>query len=39
VIDRYQKIGAKIYRTDLMGAVEISSDGQDLFFRTASWIR
>ena len=39
VIDRYQKIGAKIYRTDHMGAVEISSDGQDLSFRTASKIR
>ena len=39
VIDRYQEIGAKIYRTDLMGAVEISSDGQDLSFRTASGIR
>jgi len=35
VIDRYREIGAKIYRTDLMGAVEISSDGQDLSFRTA----
>ena len=39
VINRYQEIGAKIYRTDLMGAVEISSNGQDLSLRTASEIR
>jgi len=39
VIDRYQGMGFKIFRTDLMGAVEISSDGQDLSFRTASGIR
>lgn len=38
VIDRYRETGAQIYRTDLMGAVEISSDGQELSFRTASGI-
>ncbi len=36
VISRYQKIGAKLYRTDLCGAVEVSSNGQDIFFRTPS---
>jgi competence protein ComEC len=36
VMARYQKIGAHILRTDHMGAVEISSDGQNLSVRTAS---
>jgi competence protein ComEC len=35
VIARYEKMGAKIFRTDLHGAVEVSSDGQRLFIRTA----
>jgi competence protein ComEC len=39
VINRYHKIGAQIYRTDQTGAVEISSDGQKLSFRTASQTR
>ncbi len=36
VIDRYHKIRAKIFRTDFTGAVEISSDGQDISIRTAN---
>jgi len=35
VIARYEEMGAKIFRTDLHGAVEISSNGQRLFVRTA----
>lgn len=35
-IERYQEIGAKVYRTDLHGAVEVSSDGESIFVRTAS---
>jgi competence protein ComEC len=35
VIARYEKTGAKIFRTDLHGAVEVSSDGQRLFIQTA----
>jgi len=35
VIDRYKEIGAEIYRTDLHGAIEISSDGKEIFLRTA----
>jgi competence protein ComEC len=36
VVQRYRATGAKIYRTDHAGAVEISSDGQKLELRTAS---
>jgi competence protein ComEC len=39
VIDRYQGINAQIYRTDRMGAVEISTDGQETSIRTASGSR
>lgn len=35
VITRYKKIGAKIFRTDLHGAVEVSSDGKSLSVRTS----
>jgi len=35
VLARYEKLGAKIFRTDLHGAVEVSSDGQRLFVQTA----
>lgn len=36
VLEKYWQIGANIYRTDLHGAVEISSDGQRISIRTAS---
>lgn len=35
ILDRYKKTGARIYRTDLDGAVEIASDGGRLSARTA----
>jgi competence protein ComEC len=35
ILERYKKIGAKIFRTDVHGAVEISSDGRTIFIRTA----
>ncbi|MFB0565022.1 MAG: DNA internalization-related competence protein ComEC/Rec2 [Candidatus Aminicenantaceae bacterium] len=35
VIAQYQKIGAKVFRTDFHGAVEVSSDGQKLYVRKA----
>jgi len=35
VLYRYKKAGAKIYRTDLHGAVEVSSDGKRISIRTA----
>jgi len=35
ILERYKKIGAKIYRTDLHGAVEVSSDGRTIIVRTA----
>jgi competence protein ComEC len=34
ILERYKKIGAKVYRTDINGAVEISSDGNRIFVRT-----
>jgi len=36
ILDRYRETGAKIYRTDLDGAVEISSDGQNIVVRTGA---
>jgi competence protein ComEC len=39
VIERYQGINAQIYRTDQMGAVEISTDGKELSICTASGSR
>jgi len=35
ILERYKKIGAKVYRTDVHGAVEISSDGRTIIVRTA----
>jgi competence protein ComEC len=35
VLDLYESVGAKIFRTDADGAVEISSDGRMLSIRTA----
>jgi len=35
VIRRYEKTGSEIYRTDLHGAVEIVSDGENISARTA----
>jgi competence protein ComEC len=35
ILERYKKIGAKVYRTDVHGAVEVSSDGRTIFIRTA----
>jgi competence protein ComEC len=35
ILDRYRKAGASVYRTDLDGAVEISSEGGRLKVRTA----
>jgi competence protein ComEC len=36
ILDRYEQNEARIYRTDQVGAVEISSDGKELFIRTAA---
>jgi competence protein ComEC len=36
VLERYDRSGIKVYRTDLNGAVEVTSDGQHIFLRTAS---
>jgi len=36
VLDRYEQNEARIYRTDQVGAVEISSDGKEIFIRTAT---
>ncbi len=39
VLARYKRNEAKIYRTDQVGAVEISSDGKEIFVRTAAYSR
>ena len=36
VLERYQKVGAKVFRTDLHGAIEVFSNNQRVFIRTAS---
>ncbi len=36
VLERYERIGAKVYRTDIHGAVEITLKGHDISVRTAS---
>jgi len=36
VLDRYEQYDASIYRTDQVGAVEISSDGRTIAVRTAA---
>jgi competence protein ComEC len=36
VLERYERSGIKVYRTDLDGAVEVSSDGLRTTLRTAS---
>jgi len=36
VLDRYEQYKARIYRTDQVGAVEISSDGRTIAVRTAA---
>lgn len=36
VLKRYNEIGSKVFRTDINGAVEISSDGNHISIRTAS---
>jgi competence protein ComEC len=36
ILDRYEQNEARIYRTDQVGAVEISSDGKEIFIRTAA---
>jgi competence protein ComEC len=38
VLERYHQIEAKVYRTDVHGAVEISSDGEKISVRTSSGI-
>jgi len=35
VLKRYDEIGSKVFRTDIHGAVEISSDGNHISIRTA----
>ena len=35
VLDRYEESGLNVYRTDQVGAVEISSDGKRIIVRTA----
>jgi competence protein ComEC len=35
-LERYRKTGASVYRTDLAGAVECSTDGRRLWIRTGS---
>ncbi len=36
VLRRYQEIGAEVYRTDLHGAIEVSTDGKEISIRTAA---
>lgn len=36
VLERYKEMGAEVYRTDIHGAVEASSDGRRIMVRTAS---
>jgi competence protein ComEC len=36
VLERYGRSGIRVYRTDLDGAVEVTSDGQRITLRTAS---
>jgi len=36
VLERYRNAGARVFRTDLHGAVEIRSDGRDLRIRSAA---
>ena len=36
VLERYERIGAKVYRTDIHGAVELTLRDQDISVRTAS---
>lgn len=36
ILERYKDFGAKVFRTDLHGAIEISSDGRRISVRTAS---
>lgn len=36
VLTKYQEIGAKVYRTDLHGAIEVSTDGKEISIRTAA---
>jgi competence protein ComEC len=36
VLERYRSLGATVYRTDLHGAIECSTDGTRIRFRTAS---
>ena len=38
ILERYKDFGAKVFRTDLHGAIEISSDGRRISVRTASGI-
>jgi competence protein ComEC len=36
VLNRYEEMGIKVYRTDIHGAVELRSDGRTISIRTAS---
>ena len=33
-IERYEKIGTKLYRTDINGNIEITSDGKEIKVKT-----
>lgn len=35
VLERYEKLGARVFRTDRDGAIEIATDGQNIVVRTA----